>query len=292
MKNNRLLRSVLYVPACKQRAIEKSAGIAADWIVFDLEDSVAPESKASARDALIAAFKSMDFNGSQTAIRCNHVDTAEFPADLATVAACRPQAVLLPKVSSVSDIDAFAQQAETVQLAPSVATWFMIETAKGIAQLDSIVREGGSLPWVLTTLVVGHNDIASETGVSLDFERRYIIPWLMQIVLQAKQAELHVLDSVWNRFRDLEGFEAEAMQAKSMGFDGKTLIHPSQVDSANHLFSPSAQEITRAQLIVDTFDDPKNALLNVLNIDGEMVERLHLDQAQRLLEKYSKRPTA
>jgi len=136
------------------------------------------------------------------------------------------------------------------------------------------------------TLVVGHNDIASETGISLDEERRYLIPWLMQIVLQAKQSGLSVLDSVWNSFRDLDGFEAETRQAKMMGFDGKTLIHPTQVAAANQLFSPSKKELDRAQLIVAEFAKSANKKSNVLNIDGEMVERLHLTQAQTLLQKF------
>lgn len=287
MMEDKPQRTALYVPASNQRAIEKSRGIDADWIIFDLEDAVAEQSKDTARQAIKDALKGGDFGRSQIAIRCNHVSEQDFPLDLAVVAACRPQAVLLPKVSSVADVDLFDSMAKKIDLDPQVSTWFMIETAKGLAQLNAVVERGIKLNWPLHTLVVGHNDIASETGVSLDHDRRYLVPWLMHVVLQAKQANLHVLDSVWNRFRDLDGFEAEARQGCEMGFDGKTLIHPSQVEPANQIFSPGKKEIERARLIVESFALSENANLNVVNINGEMVERLHLLQAEKLLQKFS-----
>ena len=193
--------------------------------------------------------------------------------------------MLLPKVNSVADVQLYAKRSDAADLPVEIKSWFMIETASGIAQLGEIIESAAAMRWSLSTLVVGHNDIASETGVSLDHNRRYLLPWLMQIILQAKQAELQVLDSVWNNFRDLQGFEQEVLQAKQMGFDGKTLIHPSQVEIATRLFSPSAEEVTRARLIVETFSLPENSQSNVLSINGEMVERLHLLQAQRLLQK-------
>ena len=287
MPINSAHRSALYVPASNTRAIEKSAVIEADWIIFDLEDSVSREDKVSARQALVKAFSARDhhpFGKSLTAIRCNATDTEYFAADLETIAACRPEALLLPKVSSTQDVAIFTRQAESVSLDNSIASWFMIETARGIAQLERIVEEGIATSWPLQTLVVGHNDIASETGVSLESDRKYLVPWLMQIVLQAKQQGLQVLDSVWNNFRDLDGFKREASQAKMMGFDGKTLIHPGQVEPANHLFMPSEKELLRARAIVLAFAGNEDK--NVLSLDGEMVERLHLEQAMRLLEKF------
>jgi len=278
-------RSVLYVPASNQRAIDKTAGIDSDWVIFDLEDSVAPESKASARDALIRAFQSREFGRSRTAIRCNAVGSDDFLLDIDTVATCHPDALLLPKVNSATDVQMYAKHADAAGLPAEINSWFMIETASGIVQLGEIIESAAAMRWSLSTLVVGHNDIASETGVSLDHERRYLVPWLMQIVLLAKRAEIQVLDSVWNNFRDLQGFEQEVLQGKQMGFDGKTLIHPSQVEIATRLFSPSDEEVSRARLIVDTFALPENVQSNVLPINGEMVERLHLVQAQRLLQK-------
>jgi len=278
-------RSALYVPASNQRAIEKSASINADWIIFDLEDSVAVESKAEARLALKDAFQDRDFGSSRAAIRCNATGSDAFLSDMQTIAVCQPDAVLLPKVGSGNDVKVFSEQAGAVELGAETNTWFMIETVSGIAQLGEILTSAAELPWSLSTLVVGHNDIAAETGVSLDHDRRYMIPWLMQIVLQARQSGLQVLDSVWNNFRDVEGFEKEALQGRQMGFDGKTLIHPSQVEPATRLFSPSADEVARARLIVDTFAMPQNLQSNVLDINGEMIERLHLEQALQLLQK-------
>ena len=276
-------RSVLYVPASNQRAIEKSSTINADWIVFDLEDSVAVEAKALAREALIEAFRHGKIVNKRSVIRCNAVDTEEFSADVKAIADCLPNAVLIPKVESTDTVRQFCKIAEDADLNQRISSWFMIETANGIAQLADIIHSAKSMNWLLTTLVVGHNDIASETGVSLDLDRKYMIPWLMQIVLHARANDLRVLDSVWNNFKDLVGFEKEANQARQMGFDGKTLIHPAQVDIASRIFSPTEDEIIRAKRIVDAFNKTKNLQMNVVNIDGEMFERLHLQQAERLL---------
>lgn len=276
-------RSVLYVPASNQRAIEKSSTINADWIVFDLEDSVAVEAKALAREALIEAFRHGKIVNKRSVIRCNAVDTEEISADVKAIADCLPNAVLIPKVESTDTVRQFCKIAEDADLNQRISSWFMIETANGIAQLADIIHSAKSMNWLLTTLVVGHNDIASETGVSLDLDRKYMIPWLMQIVLHARANDLQVLDSVWNNFKDLVGFEKEANQARQMGFDGKTLIHPAQVDIASRIFSPTEDEIIRAKRIVDAFNKTENLQMNVVNIDGEMFERLHLQQAERLL---------
>ena len=276
-------RSVLYVPASNQRAIEKSSTINADWIVFDLEDSVAVEAKALAREALIEAFRHGKIVNKRSVIRCNAVDTEEISADVKAIADCLPNAVLIPKVESTDTVRQFCKIAEDADLNQRISSWFMIETANGIAQLADIIHSAKSMNWLLTTLVVGHNDIASETGVSLDLDRKYMIPWLMQIVLHARANDLRVLDSVWNNFKDLVGFEKEANQARQMGFDGKTLIHPAQVDIASRIFSPTEDEIIRAKRIVDAFNKTENLQMNVVNIDGEMFERLHLRQAERLL---------
>ena len=216
-------------------------------------------------------------------IRCNAVDTEEISADVKAIADCLPNAVLIPKVESTDTVRQFCKIAEDADLNQRISSWFMIETANGIAQLADIIHSAKSMNWLLTTLVVGHNDIASETGVSLDLDRKYMIPWLMQIVLHARANDLRVLDSVWNNFKDLVGFEKEANQARQMGFDGKTLIHPAQVDIASRIFSPTEDEIIRAKRIVDAFNKTENLQMNVVNIDGEMFERLHLQQAERLL---------
>lgn len=279
-------RSALFVPAINRRALEKSASIDADWLIFDLEDSVALEEKSTARKTLLTVFDKRDFGESRTAIRCNAVGTDEFVEDMETIVSCRPDAVLIPKVEAVDEVKRFCEYA-SAGLPESTKAWFMIETANGILRLGEILESATAMNWELTTLVVGHNDIASETGISLAGEREYLIPWLMQIVLHAKAGDLQVLDSVWNNFRDLDGFEKEALQGKQMGFDGKALIHPSQVELATEIFSPSEAEVVQARLIVEAFSKPENLAKNVLNVGGSMVERLHLLQAERLLAKAS-----
>jgi len=283
MANYRSFRSVLYLPSINQRAIEKSQQIDTDWIVFDLEDSVAPGDKPKARENLAQSLNQKSFGNSHLAIRCNSVSSDDFVKDLNTVAQCNPDAVLIPKVSTENEVAKFQKSADNTGLSSDLQCWFMIETALGITNLANLIDAGCKNRCKLAALLVGHNDIASDTGVSLENDRQYMLSWLMQIVLQAKSAKLSVLDSVWNNFKDQKGFEAEAAQGKKMGFDGKTLIHPSQVEPANRIFSPTEDELQQARRIVDAFATPENKNLNVINLEGEMVERLHLERARTLL---------
>ncbi len=276
-------RSVLYVPAANARAMAKSWSLGADVIVFDLEDAVAPSAKAAARAALITQLAESNRGGSEVVIRVNALGTDELAFDLEAVARCRPDAVLLPKVSSAQDLDAFAQSAAAAALAPDLLLWAMVETAAGIAELDAIVKAGMSLQPRLHCLAVGTNDIAKETGVFTGDQRACLVPWLMHIVLVAKRRGVTVLDGVWNDFRDQSGFERETLQGMKMGFDGKTLIHPGQVEPANRIFSPSTAAVEDARRIVAVFSDPQHAASNVVNLDGRMVERLHYEQSLRLL---------
>ena len=280
-----LNRSILYLPASNTRALEKSRVIEADSLVFDLEDSVAAEEKSVARDNLRAACNGSGFGGSATVIRCNSVGSTDYLEDLETVRECTPAAVLLPKISTPEDIRVFESDAVRAGLGNSIKCWYMIETAAGVANLASIIEAGKNSRWPLDALIVGHNDLARETGVSLDNDRQYMVPWLMQIVLSARVHDLYVFDSVWNNFKDLEGFMHEAQQAKQMGFDGKTLIHPSQVPLANKCFLPGEHELEIARSIVNAYALPENEKAGVINLNGEMVERLHLQQALSLLER-------
>lgn len=280
---NRPRRSAMYVPAINARAIEKSRGLDMDSVIFDLEDAVAPEMKAKARAQLVEAFAAGGFGHRETVIRVNAVDTEDFADDLATVARCRPHALLLPKVSSPRDLDALAKAAGALGLAEGVALWAMVETAAALLDLDAIVASGQALRPALACLVVGTNDIAKETGVDPGDERRYLLPWLMQVVLVAKRRGVCVLDGVWNDFANTAGFDAEARQSAKMAFDGKTLIHPTQVEPANRFFSPAAEAVEEARRIVAAFEQPEHAGKGVIKIDGKMVERLHRDQAEKLL---------
>jgi citrate lyase subunit beta/citryl-CoA lyase len=281
----RLLRSALYLPASNQRAIEKSRSLLADVVIFDLEDAVAPDLKAMARANLIAAFGSGEAPGrSVRVIRVNAMDSRFLDDDLDTIGACRPDAVLLPKVSAEMDLVEFTRRMTDHGAGSVPALWCMIETAQGLTRLNDIVRAGLHAKPRLDCLIVGTNDIARETGVSLLEQRRYMVPWLMSIVLAAKANGVSVLDGVWNDFKNATGFEDEARQAQGMGFDGKTLIHPSQIDFANAAFAPSSQAVDDARAIVAAFADPANAGSGVINMDGRMVELLHLEMARRTLE--------
>lgn len=283
MTTHRPRRSVLYLPAINARAIAKSRTLDADALVFDLEDAVAPQAKAQARDQLVAAFAEGGFGHRETVIRINAVDSEAFHADLDAVARCRPDAVLLPKVSREEDLETLAGKLAAHGLPATLAMWAMVETVAALASLDEIVVAGQALRSRLDCLVVGTNDIAKETGVDPGEQRRYLLPWLMNVILVARRRGVCVLDGVWNDFADQAGFEAEARQSVKMAFDGKTLIHPSQVEPANRVFSPAPEAVAEARRIADAFALPENAGKGVINLDGKMVERLHLAQAQRLL---------
>ncbi len=278
-------RSVLYVPASNPRAIEKVRSLPCDVIVFDLEDAVAPAMKAQARENLIAAFATQPFAAHETVIRVNALGTAEFDADLRAAATCRTDAVLLPKVDTGADLEAFAAAVGKLVDGPGPQLWAMMETACAIHHVDDILRAGKDSRVSLACLVVGTNDIAKETGVYAGDNRMYLVPWLMSIVLAAKRIGIEVLDGVWNDFGDRAGFDSEALQSVRMGFDGKTLIHPSQVEPANRAFTPSDAAIADARAIVAAFARPEHEAAGVINLDGRMVERLHLEQATRLLTK-------
>lgn len=277
------LNSVLYLPASNVRALEKARTIPADAIVFDLEDSVAPQAKAQAREQLISALKQGDYGGSVTVVRTNQIDSPDYLKDLDTIVKCRPQVVLLPKVSTATHVATFEQDALARGLKEGTGVWYMIETAGGLVNLENIIQTGVNSRYEPECLVVGHNDLAVETGVTVTPGREYLIPWLMQLVLHAKHNRLTVLDSVYNNHKDLAGFEAQTLQAKAMGFSGKSLIHPAQVDICNRVFSPTAAEIEHARAVVAAFASAENSGAGVISLNGEMIERMHLEQAKQVL---------
>ena len=276
-------RSAMYVPAINRRAIVKSRSLDTDVVIFDLEDAVAPAMKEAGRTSLAEAFAVDGFGHRQTVIRINAIGSDDFERDLATVALCRPAAVLVPKVSDAGGLQHFATRARAHRLDGGTALWIMVETAAALAELDAIVGMGMNLAPRLQCLVVGTNDIAKETGVDPGEERRYLMPWLMNVVLVARRRQIDVLDGVWNDFGDQAGFDAEARQSVKMGFNGKTLIHPTQVEPANRAFTPSREAVADARRIVEAFARPEHAGAGVIHLEGRMVERLHLEQALRLL---------
>ena len=278
-------RSVLYVPASNEKALAKAPTLACDVVVIDLEDAVAPTAKAEARSRLAGLFAGRRDGGPDLVIRVNAASSPWGAEDLAAAAALAPDAILLPKVDGPKDVLAADDLLDSLDADPAIKLWTMIETPKGMLNLGPIAELGRDPAARLACLVAGTNDLAKETGAHLTTDRQWLLPWLMQIVLAARAGGLDALDGVCNDFRDLDAFARECDQGRAMGFDGKTLIHPAQVEPANRVFSPSEAEIAEARAVVEAFALPRNEGRGVIQIDGRMVERLHLDQALKLLAR-------
>lgn len=273
-------RSVLFVPGSNARALEKARGLMADCLIFDLEDAVAPEAKDGARAAVEEALKAGGYEGREIIVRINAAGSQWFADDLAMAARAAPHAILAPKVKGAEDIQLLADRMAGADTGP-VALWAMMETPEAVLNARDIAQAARRTP--LSVLVMGTNDLALETGARAGENRVLFIPWLMTCVAAAKAHGLEIIDGVYNDFSDAEGFAAECRQGRMMGMSGKSLIHPAQIAAANAAFSPSREEIARAERIVAAFDDPANAGKGVTGVDGRMVERLHLEMARRTL---------
>jgi citrate lyase subunit beta/citryl-CoA lyase len=267
---------VLYVPASNARALEKAAGLDCDAVILDLEDAVAPEAKAAARTAAVAAAE-MGFGGRLVAVRCNALDTEWGADDMAAMAAAGPDAVLVPKVRTPEDIRAWD---EGLGAAPT-RLWAMVETCEGVLGLPAIAAAGRRMR--LQLLAFGSNDLASEMGLRAGFEDEALAPVKTQMVLAARAHGLIALGGVFTGIGDEAGFAAECRQDAGFGMDGKTLIHPSQIAPANLAFSPSPEELAWAEAVVAAFAAPEATGKGALLLNGRMVERLHLAQAERVL---------
>ncbi len=277
MPSARPRRSALYMPAGNPRAIEKARGLACDVVILDLEDSVAPDAKPAARDLAVAETARGGFGRRELVVRVNGLDTPWGEADLEAVGAgaVLPDAVLAPKVSTPEDVAAYA-----ARLPEGVALWIMVETCAALFALDRLAAAGGPL----SALVVGSNDLVKEMRCRVEADRRPLQAALSLTVAAGRANDLVVLDGVWNDIADLAGLERQCLQGVEFGFDGKTLIHPDQVAAANAAFSPEPGEVAWARVVAAAFDSPENRGKGVLRVEGRMVERLHLDQALRLLE--------
>lgn len=273
-----LRRSILSVPAGNTRALEKVHGLDCDAVIFDLEDSVAPEKKGEARDNLRRLFKENPLKGRETIIRINPLETEFGKADMDLVTEVCPDVVLIPKVEHMSQIQAVADILSEAGVPDSLAIWAMIETPKGVLNAPAIAPVDERLQ----CFVVGLNDLRKETGVLPQPGRAYLVPWLMQIVLAGRAHGIEVIDSVFNDFSDAEAFEAECAQGRAMGFSGKMLIHPAQIEPANRHFGPDPRAVEEAEAVIAAFAEPGAQHLNIINLNGKMVERLHLVEAERL----------
>lgn len=282
----RLRRSLLSVPAGNARALEKSSSLACDGVIFDLEDSVAPEKKAAAREALTQHFAGLERrSGQERVIRINAFSGRDGPHDLKAVLACGPDAVLLPKVCGPQDIRAVADWLSDQGADESLRLWAMIETPAAMLNLTEIAEVGRTSGGRLDCFVLGLNDLRLATGIADVPGRPFLVPLLMQTLVAARAAGLDVIDSVFNGFTDLEPFSAECEQGRQMGFDGKMLIHPAQIEAANRAYGIYAAALADAAAVAAAFALPENEGKGAINLNGRMVELLHLDQAKRLLAK-------
>lgn len=273
----RVRRSALYMPAANERALEKAKTIACDAIIFDLEDAVAPDVKDVARTQAAAAVASGDYGRRELTIRCNALGTAWGRDDVAAAAAVTPAAVVIPKVDDVATVDAVARVLDE-HGATSTAIWTMIETPRGVFDVRAIAAHER-----VAALVLGTNDLARELHAPLIPGRTNLVPHLAVAVLAAREAGIAILDGVFNDVTDADGFAAECRQGFELGCDGKTLIHPSQVEVANTTWSPSADDVERAERIIIAFAEAEADGRGVVVVDGRMVENLHVDNARRTL---------
>lgn len=278
-------RSVLYVPAASERALAKVASLACDAVILDLEDAVAPGEKAGARESLRRFFAGAPPRRQEAVIRINALSSEWGREDLMVARGCCPDAILVPKVEGLRDVMQVAEALDETDAPAALRLWAMMETPRGLLDAGAIADLGREEAARLDCLVAGTNDLARDTRVALTPDRRYLQPWLMQMVLAARAGGLDVLDGVSNDFRDLEAFASECAQARAMGFDGKTLIHPAQIGAANAAFTPAPGEIEEARAIIAAFARPENAGRGVISLNGRMVERLHLEEAEKLLAK-------
>jgi citrate lyase subunit beta/citryl-CoA lyase len=268
-----VLRSVLYLPASNERALEKAKTLPADALILDLEDAVAPDAKESARERACAAVGSGEYGERTLTVRCNGLDTPWGAADLAAAAAARPAAVVVPKVSGSEHVERIA-----AVLGPDLRIWAMVETPAGVFS----ARDISAHPQV-DVLVLGTNDLAKELRASLVPGRAPLLPHLSTVLLAAREAGVLALDGVYNDVRDLEGLEAECRQGAELGFDGKTLVHPSQVEVANRVWAPDEAEVQHAHRVIEAFTAAEREGRGVVTVDGRMVENLHVESARRVL---------
>ncbi|HLH51412.1 MAG TPA: CoA ester lyase [Roseiarcus sp.] len=276
-------RSVLYLPGSNPRALAKARRLAADALILDLEDSVAPEQKASAREQVAAAVREGGFGRREVVVRINPLQSPWGRDDLAAASAALPDAILLPKVDGPGAVMQAARELREAGAPEGVRLWAMMETPLAILNAGSIAAVSADPAARLDVLVMGLNDLARETQARLTPGRSAATAWLALCVAAARAHHVDIVDGVYNDFADLEGFRRECEQGRDMGFDGKTLIHPGQIAACNEIFAPTEAEIDAASAVIAAFDEPLNRDKGVIQIDGKMVERLHADMARRTL---------
>jgi len=272
-------RSALYMPASNAKAIDKAKTLPCDAVILDLEDAVAPDAKPTAREQAVAAVKAGGFGRRELVIRVNGLDTPWGEDDLKAAVAAGPDAILVPKVNDGSDV---ARYDGRISRAPEhTRLWAMVETCRALFHLDDLA--GAAKTSRLTCLVMGTNDLAKEMGAKLTGNREPFFAALGLSIGAARAHGLAILDGVYNGIDDAPGFERQCEQGLAFGFDGKTLVHPTQVEPCNRVFTPSDDEVAFARAVIDAFAQPENAAKGAIRIEGRMAERLHLVQAERVV---------
>lgn len=271
------LRSVLYMPSSNARALEKAKSIPSDGLILDLEDAVAPDAKPAAREAACAAAASGDYGRRTVTIRVNSLGTEWHEHDFAAAAQAGPDAIVVPKIDSAEEVQGLVLAMERAGAPEHTKLWAMIETPIAILNVLSIARSSDRL----STLVMGNNDLVKELYAEHVPDRATILPSLHAALLAARATGLAILDGVFNDVKDTAGFLAECEQGRQMGFDGKTLIHPGQVEGANTAFAPSEEAVADARALIAAFEEGQGA--GVVTYNGRMIEALHVESARRVL---------
>lgn len=269
------------MPGSNARALEKAKTLPADGVILDLEDAVAPDAKATAREQVVAAVKAGGFGAREVFIRINGLDTPWASDDLTAAAAAAPDAILVPKVGTPGQLEVIGQRLLDLRTDQRVRVWAMMETPAGIFNARAIAAAARDSETRLAGFVVGTNDLSKETRARIVPGRAPMLPWLTTCVLAARESGIDVLDGVYNDLSNADGFLEECAQARDLGFDGKTLIHPNQIAPCNEVFSPAAEEVAQARKMIAAFDLPENRDKGVVQIDGRMVERMHAEMARR-----------
>ncbi len=276
-------RSLLFMPGSNARALEKGRNLPADGLILDLEDSVAPEAKALARDQIAGVIAAGGFGKREIWIRTNTLDSAWWMDDVTMAARARPDGILVPKVSCVEDLAAIGRCLLDVDADPSIRVWTMIETARAVLHAEELAAASRNAETRLAGFVFGPNDISRETRIRMQPGRATMLPLITHCILATRAYGLEILDGPYSDFSNFNGFGQECTQARDLGFDGKTLIHPGQIDACNAIFTPPAEEVAQARKIIAAFERPENASRGAISLDGQMVERLHADMARRTI---------
>jgi citrate lyase subunit beta / citryl-CoA lyase len=269
-------RSALYMPGANERALEKAATLPADALILDLEDAVAPDAKAAARDRVCDAATSGRYGRREVAIRANGLDTSWYADDVAAIAAAGPDALLVPKVGSAADVHAIEAALEAGGAPDRTRIWVMVETPRAVLRAAEIAGASERL----TVLVVGTNDLAKELRAEHVPGRAPLTAALQQLVLGARDGGKVILDGVFNDLEDAEGLAAECLQGRQFGMDGKTLIHPKQLEAANRVFAPTEDEVSHARTVIEAFEEAQREGRGVVTVGGRMIENLHVEQAR------------